>query len=149
MQPGNEEVVADRLYGILSQQRSPRTDQLKAAHADLSGHWDIEVSFPSSKSGHKLFIEQDGNWIHGKHQTDFELLDLVGVVEGDDIKMRSDYRISGNSLVYLFSGKLENDKLKGDIYLGEYLTATYTGVRTRYSKKRRKISIPGGPPLAT
>jgi hypothetical protein len=149
MQPGNAEVVADRLHGILSQQRSPRTDQLKTARVDLSGHWDIEVSFHSSKSQHKLFVEQDGNWIQGKHQTDFELLDLVGVVEGDDIKLRSDYRISGNHLVYLFSGKLENDKLKGDIYLGEYLTATYTGVRTPYHHKRRKITIPGGPPLAT
>lgn len=149
MQPGNAELVADRLYGLLSQKRSPRTDQLKSANVDLSGHWDIEVSFQSGKSKHKLFIEQDGNWIQGKHQTDFELLNLVGVVEGDDIKMRSDYRIPGNSLVYLFSGKLENDKLKGGIFLGEYLTATFTGVQTQYSNKRRKISIPGGPPLAT
>ena len=149
MQPGNAELVADRLHGILSQKRAPRTLQLTSANVDLSGHWDIEVSFQSGKSQHKLFIEQDGNWIQGKHQTDFELLNLVGVVEGDDIKMRSDYRIPGNSLVYLFSGKLENDKLKGDIFLGEYLTATYTGVRTQYSNKRRKISIPGGPPLAT
>jgi len=149
MQPGNAELVADRLHGILSQKRAPRVEELKPAHVDLSGHWDIEVSFQSGKSEHKLFIEQDGNWIQGKHQTDFELLNLVGVVEGDDIKMRSDYRIPGNSLVYLFSGKLENDKLKGGIFLGEYLTATFTGVQTQYSNKRRKISIPGGPPLAT
>jgi len=149
MQPGNAELVADRVHGLLSQKRSPHTEQLKPANVDLSGHWDIEVSFQSGKSEHKLFIEQDGNWIQGKHQTDFELLNLVGVVEGDDIKMRSDYRIPGNSLVYLFSGKLENDKLKGGIFLGEYLTATFTGVQTRYSNKRRKISIPGGPPLAT
>jgi hypothetical protein len=149
MQPGNAEVVAERLYGILSQKRPPRSDTLKAANVDLNGHWDIEVSFHSSKSDHKLFIEQDGNWIQGKHQTDFELLDLVGMVEGDEIKMRSDYRIPGNSLIYLFSGKMENEKLSGSIYLGEYLTATFTGIHTRYSKKRRRISIPGGPPLAT
>jgi len=149
MQPGNAELVADRLHGILSQKRIPRTDELKPAQADLGGHWDIEVNFLSSKSMHKLFIEQDGNWIQGKHQTDFDLLNLIGLVEGEDIKMRSDYRIPGNSLVYLFSGKLENDKLTGDIFLGEYLTATFTGQRTKYSNKRRKISIPGGPPLAT
>ena len=109
----------------------------------------MEVNFLSSKSRHKLFIEQDGNWIQGKHQTDFDLLNLMGLVEGEDIKMRSDYRIPGNSLVYLISAKLENDKLKGDIFLGEYLTATFTGQRTQYNNKRRKISIPGGPPLAT
>jgi seryl-tRNA(Sec) selenium transferase len=149
MQPGEAEVVAERLHGILSQKRSPRSQELKAAAVDLSGHWDIEVSFPSSKSIHRLFIEQEGNWLQGKHQTDFELLDLVGVVEVGEIKMRSDYRIPGNSLVYLFSGEMENDQLSGSIYLGEYLTATYTGSLTKYDRKRRKISIPGGPPLAT
>ena len=71
------------------------------------------------------------------------------MVEGDDIKLRSDYRIPGNSLVYLFSCKLENEKLTGSIFLGEYLTATFTGSRIAYNKKRRKITIPGGPPLAT
>lgn len=149
MQPGNAEVIAERLYGILSQKRPPRNEQLKAARVDLNGHWDIDISFPSSKSRHRLFIQQDGNWIEGKHQTDYELLDLVGTVEGDDIKLRSDYHIPGNSLIYLFSGSLKNDKLAGSIYLGEYLTATFTGTRTQYRDRRRKISIPGGPPLAT
>ena len=149
MQPGNAEVVADRLHGIFSQKRAPLTDKLKAAKVDLNGHWDLEVSFPSSKSNHKLFIEQDGNWIQGMHQTDFELLDLIGMVEAEDIKMRSDYRIPGNSLIYLFSGKIVADKLVGSIYLGEYLTATFTGTRANYDKKRKKITIPGGPPLAT
>jgi len=149
MQPGNAEVVAERLHGILSQKRPPRSDKLKAAKVDLNGHWNIEVSFPSSKSKHKLFIEQDGNWIQGMHQTDFELLDLIGMVEGDEIKMRSDYRIPGNFLIYLFSGKLKDEKLTGSIYLGEYLNATFTGTRTLYDKKRKRITIPGGPPLAT
>ncbi|MEN8229224.1 MAG: aminotransferase class V-fold PLP-dependent enzyme [Bacteroidota bacterium] len=149
MQPGNAVVVAERLHGILSQRRAPLDDQLKAAKVDLNGHWDMEISFPSSISLHKLFIEQDGNWIRGKHQTDFELLDLIGLVEGDEVKMKSDYHIPGNALVYLFSGRMEDEKLTGSIYLGEYLTATFTGIRTHYTNKRHKITIPGGPPLAT
>ncbi len=149
MQPGNAEVVAERLYGILSQKRVPPNDTLKAANVDLSGHWDIEVFFPSSKSQHKLFVEQDGNWIQGKHQTDFELFDLVGMVEADLVKMRSNYRIPGNSLTYLFSGEVKNEKLTGSIFLGEYLTATFTGTRTPYDNNKRRITIPGGPPLAT
>lgn len=149
MQPGNAEVVADRLYGILAKKRYPINDQLKVAAVNLNGHWEIEVSFPSSKSRHKLFIEQDGNWIQGMHQTDFELLNLVGMVEGNEIKLRSDYRVPGNSLIYLFSAKIENEKLTGSIYLGEYLNAVFTGNRIRYNNRRKKITIPGGPPLAT
>jgi len=149
MQPGNAEVVADRLFGILSQKRAPLSKELKAANMDLSGHWDIEIFFPSSISHQKLFIEQDGNWIEGAHQTDFELFDLVGMVEGDIIKLSSNYHIPGNSLTYLFSAEVKNGKLNGSIFLGEYLNATFTGVRTPYDKRRRRITIPGGPPLAT
>jgi hypothetical protein len=71
------------------------------------------------------------------------------MVENDEVKLRSNYRIPGNSLIYLFSCKMENEKLNGSIYLGEYLNATFTGSRIAYSTKRRKITIPGGPPLAT
>lgn len=149
MQPGNAEVVAERLHGILSKKRPPLTDNLKEAAVDLNGHWEIEVSFPSSKSTHRLFIEQDGNWIQGKHQTDFEVLDLVGMAEGEEVKLRSNYRIPGNSLIYLFSAKLDDEKFSGSIYLGEYLTATFTGNRIEYDNRRRRITIPGGPPLAT
>ncbi len=149
MQPGNAEVVADRLHGILSQKHASLPDKLKAAKVDLNGHWDIEVTFPSSKSNHKLFIEQDGNWIQGMHQTDYELLNLIGMVEGEDIKMKSNYRIPGNQLIYLFSGKIKDEKIIGSIYLGEYLTATFIGTRISYSNKKNRITIPGGPPLAT
>jgi uncharacterized pyridoxal phosphate-dependent enzyme len=149
MQAGEAEVVAERLHGVLSKKRPPITDKLKDAGADLHGHWEIEVSFPSSKSKQRLFMEQDGNWIQGKHQTDFEILDLVGMVEKNEFKLRSNYRIPGNSLIYLFSGKMENEKLEGWIYLGEYLNATFTGSRIKYSNKKKKITIPGGPPLAT
>jgi len=149
MQPGNAEVVAERLHGILSKKRKPHEEQLKAATVDLNGHWEIEVVFPSSKSKHILFIEQDGNWIQGMHQTDYEMLDLIGMVEGEEVKMRSNYRLPGDRLIYLFSAKVENEKLSGSIYLGEYLNATFIGKRVRYKNEKRKITIPGGPPLAT
>ena len=78
------------------EKRPPIDDQLKPATIDLSGHWDLDVSFLNGKSKHALFIEQKGNWIEGKHKTDFELLDIIGMVEGNELKMRSDFRISFN-----------------------------------------------------
>ncbi len=149
MQPGNAEVVAERLYGILSQKRSAINDTLKAAKADISGHWELEISFLSGKSNHKLFINQDGNWIQGMHQTDFNSLNLIGMVEGNELKMKSQYQIPGDSLIYLFSGKMEGDGISGSIFLGEYLTAKFTGVRVDYKNNKTRITIPGGPPLAT
>jgi hypothetical protein len=149
MQPGNAKVVADRLFAILSQKRQPQSTAMTPPKANISGHWDVEVEFFSSKSQHTLFIEQDGNWIQGSHKTDFALQEVVGMVEGDEVKLRSVYRIPGNSISYLFSGKAADDSISGSIYMGEYLTANFTAKRSAYNDERRRIVIPGGPPLAT
>jgi hypothetical protein len=149
MQPENVKVVADRLFDILSQKRQPQSTAMTPPKANISGHWDVEVAFFTSKSQHTLFIEQDGNWIQGSHKTDFALQEVVGMVEGDEVKLRSIYRIPGNSISYLFSGKATDDGISGSIYMGEYLTANFTAKRSAYNDERRRIVIPGGPPLAT
>ncbi|WP_190809852.1 aminotransferase class V-fold PLP-dependent enzyme [Flagellimonas sp. S3867] len=149
MRPGNAKVVANRLYDILSKQRSPRSDKMEAAKVNVTGHWEVEVEFFNSKSTHMLFLEQDGNWIKGTHKSDFSIQEVAGMIEGDDLKLRSDYRIPGNSISYWFSAKASDDTLSGSIYLGEYLTAKFTAKRSAYNEEHKKIVIPGGPPLAT
>lgn len=149
MQPGNDKIVADRIVAILSQKREPRSEQLKAPSVNIGGHWDVTVQYFSSTSDHALYIEQDGNWIQGMHHSDFTSQEIMGMVEGDQIKMRSNVRIPGSGVTYLFSGTADKDSMSGSIYLGEYLNAKFTAKRATYRSDRRKISIPGGPPLAT
>jgi seryl-tRNA(Sec) selenium transferase len=149
MQPGDAPVVADRVHRILSAQRSPRPTELRAAEVDISGRWDLTVCFSSSTSRHRLSIQQDGNWIEGVHQSDFSSQDLVGVVEGDQVKFRSEVRQPGDCVPFLFSGRASGDTMSGAIHLGEYLTASFTASRSRRRGPRTNITIPGGPPLAT
>lgn len=149
MQPGNEKVVADRVYHALSQKRKPQSDALAAPSVTISGHWDVTVTFFSGTSRHALYIEQDGNWIQGTHQSDFSVQEVMGMVEGDQVKLRSTVRIPGSRVTYLFSGTASEDAINGSIYLGEYLNAKFTAKRATYNGDRRRISIPGGPPLAT
>jgi D-glucosaminate-6-phosphate ammonia-lyase len=149
MQPGNDKIVADRVYNILSQKRAPRSTDLKAPAVSVGGHWDVTVEYFTSKSEHTIFIEQDGNWIQGTHHSDFTVQEIMGMIEGDEIKLRSNVRIPGSGVTYLFSGKAAADSMSGSIYLGEYLTAKFTAKRAEYNGERRRIVIPGGPPLAT
>ncbi|MCG2459313.1 aminotransferase class V-fold PLP-dependent enzyme [Flavobacteriaceae bacterium F89] len=149
MRPGNAKVVADRLHGLLSQKRAPRSDEMKPAKADLSGSWDVEMEFFTSKGDHRFYLEQDGNWIKGTHQSDFSTQEIAGMIEGDEIKLRSNYRIPGDSINYWFSGKVKGDALSGSVFLGEYLTAKFTAKRTAYKQGNKRIVVPGGPPLAT
>jgi D-glucosaminate-6-phosphate ammonia-lyase len=149
MQPGNDAVVAERVHGILLEQRSPKQTELKPANTDIGGHWDLTVLYFSSTSRHQLFIQQEGNWIEGSHTSDFSSQEIVGMVEGDQIKLQSTMHQPGNSIPFLFSGAVSGESISGSIFLGEYLTAKFTAKRSTYRKLRSPVTIPGGPPLAT
>ncbi len=149
MQPGNDAVVAERLHRILTKTRPPRAAAPGAAAVDLSGRWDLTVQYFTSVSQQRLFIQQDGNWIEGVHQSEYSVQDLAGVIDGEQVKLRSHVRQPGDSIPFLFAGTVEGDTMSGSIHLGEYLTATFSAVRSRGHGPRQPISIPNGPPLAT
>ena len=149
MQTGSEKVVAERIYKILAEARSPQPTQLAPATVDIGGHWDLTVEYFTSTSQHQLYLQQDGNWISGTHQSDFSRQEIVGTVEGDQVKLRSQVRLPADNIPFLFSGQVTDDGIAGSIFLGEYLTAQFTAKRVTYSQARKPISIPGGPPLAT
>lgn len=142
-------IVADRLYSLLSTVRTAKSNEMMAPSVNLTGQWDLEVSYFSSMSHHSLYINQDGNWIQGNHQADFGESELLGMVEGDKVKLRSVLRKPGDSITYLFNGIAKDDAITGSIFLGEYLTASFTALRTKYKNAKKPFSIPGGPPLAT
>jgi len=149
MQPGNEKIVADRIFEVLSKKHKPKPTEMTAPSVTLSGQWDLTVEFFNSTSQHTLYLEQDGNWIQGTHHSDFSVQEVMGMVEGDQVKMRSNIRIPGSGVTFLFSGTASSDAISGSIYLGEYLNAKFTAKRATYKGDRRRIVIPGGPPLAT
>ena len=148
MQPGNAEIVAERLHQILTEKKL-KTADLSEPAANLSGHWDLEVEYFTSKSHHSIFLHQDGNWITGKHATDFAIVDIIGMLDGENLKMKSNVRQPGDGISFLFTGKASDKQLSGSILLGEYLTAKFTAQRMEYKHDKKPIFIPGGPPLAT
>ncbi|MEP6738265.1 MAG: aminotransferase class V-fold PLP-dependent enzyme [Chryseolinea sp.] len=149
MQPGNDKVVAERIVSVLSEKRQPKSTAMTAPTGSVAGHWEVDVKFLSGRSNHKLYLEQDGNWIQGNHTSDFAMQDVVGMLEGDEIKMRSNMRKPGDGITYMFSGKVTGSGMSGTIYMGEYMVAEFTAKKVIYKGTRKRIVIPGGPPLAT
>jgi len=149
MQPGDDQIVADRIYGTLSKKRSPKPAPAEPA-GNLSGHWDVDIEFFSSKSRHSLFIEQDGTRIQGSHNSDLSVRELYGTIEGDEVKLRStsSERGTGDSVNFIFAGKLAGNTLSGAVYMGEYLNAKFTARKHTYQPGRGVIIVPNGPPLA-
>ena len=149
MQPGEEKIVADRVYEVLSKKRTPKPATMTAPSANLSGRWDVNVKFFSSTSQHAFNLEQDGNWIQGTHKGDLDVRNVNGTIEGDKVRLRSTIPLVGDNVTFLFSGTATGDSISGDIHLGEYRTATFTATRNNTKAPRQKVMIPGGPPLAT
>lgn len=132
MAPGDEKIVGDRLYAALSGAAGkPAADPTATAPAaDLNGQWDVHVEYAAGASDHSFYLRQRGAEIDGAHRGDFVARDLVGTIEGDAVKIRSNYGEShGDALSYSFSGKVSGDRMEGTLEMGEYLGARWTARR--------------------
>ena len=148
MQEGEDRVVANRLYELLTQKRSPPAP-MKPASVKLEGEWDVEVQYFTSIAQHKFIFHQDGNWLSGTHKTEFNVTILNGTIEGNQIKLNSPMRITGDQLTYMFSGIVIENTIQGDVYMGEYLTAKFIAKPYKSNVLKKRINIPAGPPLST
>ncbi len=149
MKEGEDRLVADRLYEVLSRKRSAKTEAMNTPAGDLNGTWKVAIKFFSSMDEHVLTLSQDGNWISGTHKSEFHDRPVAGTIEGNMVKLKSVAEQPGNSITYYFSGTVNGNSIAGDIHLGEYRTAKFTAAREKSKVIRTKVSIPGGPPLAT
>jgi seryl-tRNA(Sec) selenium transferase len=142
MSPGEEKVVADRLYQALSTAPKPGSRKQPAAPAaNLSGVWDVHLEFVSGAADHTLTIEQSGNDLTGTHQGQAAVRDLKGTLDGANVVMRSSYTQHGARLNYTFRGTVENGRMQGGLLVGEYGEG-------RWSARRHEPHFPGsGRPL--
>jgi uncharacterized pyridoxal phosphate-dependent enzyme len=149
MQPGNDKVVAERLAEVLSK-KHPKPKEMQAPAANIVGRWDVDIEFYSSKSQHTFFIEkQDANWIEGAHKGDFTIRDMVGVIDGDQVKFRSAERLIADNVPFTFYGTIAGDKMTGKIHMGEYIAASFTAERHNRRTNRGPIRVPKGQPLSS
>lgn len=149
MQPGEDKIVADRIFSVLTAKRDPKPTAMTAAAASLAGRWDVTVEYYSSKSTYTWTLEQDGNWLQGLHAGAFSTQNLAGTIEGEVMRVQITENPPGDILTFTFTGKVSGDSITGSVYLVEYGTAKFTATRYKYPQNRVPLTVPGGPPLAT
>lgn len=131
LEAGEERVIADRLHAILSAPPTMPTRR-DAPALDVSGQWDVSMTFVSGNGTCSFALEQDGSTVRGTHYGRFATRDLAGTLHGTDVLLRSSYTENGVRLNYTFTGVTTADTMKGEVGLGEYGTATWTAVRRTY-----------------
>ncbi len=138
MIPGDEKVVGERLYQVLSKPPAlPKPAESSGAPAQVAGQWDVHIEYVYGASEHGLFLEQNGDVLTGAHHGDLLSGDLRGSVQGDRVSFRSSMKYEGTRLGYAFEGRLENNVLSGTVEMGEYGSA-------RWTAKRHQYGMPGG-----
>jgi len=144
MQPGDEKVVADRIYMILAQKHDKKSIVIDPPAANLTGRWDVSVEYYSGKGEHKLFLDkQDGNDIKGTHKSTFSMLDIAGKIDGKKVRLQSNYRDNAESIPFTFDGLIDGDTFSGVLYLGEYRSANFTAKRSEYRQRAvNNITVP-------
>ena len=131
MSRGDDKIVGDRIYEVLSQKRSAwSTNKPKAPAENLTGRWDALIQFASSSTTHTLHLKQEGNRIVGTHQGNFQARDMSGSIDGGDVRLASLVTEShGDALSFQFAGKVQGDSMSGTLDMGEYLSAKWTAKR--------------------
>ena len=135
--PDQIDIVAARLEEVLRDAPRPKRDDAPPA-ADLSGRWDAELTFVSGKSNHSLFIEADGSQLSGTHQGQRGRGELAGSLHWNRVQFRSRLGHAGEASSYLFEGRLDGDRITGELGLGEYGKGTWTARRYDYGRHGRR-----------
>jgi uncharacterized pyridoxal phosphate-dependent enzyme len=140
MQSGDEKVVADRLYAVLS--KPPKVDAPPAPPtgppSNVAGIWELKLEFQSGTAAHKLMFEQDGARLAGTHGGEFASGDLTGNVAGNRVRFQSSLPTEGQRVSFQFEGTEQGGKLAGTVGLGEYGEARWSAERHSYRTGGRR-----------
>lgn len=130
LKPEEHELIAERLEQVF-REASTRTlpPPLAAPAADISGRWEVEVSFALGRANHVLFLEAQGNDVRGTHLGSRARGELEGHIDGSTVRLRSVLPYEGSSLRYTFDGTVSGDRMTGELDLGEYPSARWTAER--------------------
>ena len=149
MQPGEDKIVSERIFEVLSKFRKPKSAVILTASSVIAGRWDLTIEYYTSKSNYIWVLEQNGNWIQGLHSGSFATQDIAGTMEGDRLQIKTQEGAVENRINFTFTGKVSGDTMEGTVYMVEYGTAKFRATRFVSKEEHFPIFVPGGPPLST
>ena len=131
MQPGDANIVADRLYRLLSNPPSTGASSSGKPAADVSGRWDLRIDFVYGSADHKVTFEQRGDKLSGEHLGEVTSGDLTGWVDGDRVYFHDSQDYEAASFGYDFEGTVTGDTAQGEVGLGGVWLGTVDGYAVR------------------
>jgi hypothetical protein len=129
MDPGEDRIVADALYAILSKPGAYAEPGPAGAPASLQGRWAVTVKYLRGEGHQHFVIRQTGADLAGDHEGEIYKGTLKGKVSGNAVEITGRMPVSGSAIGWIFTGKVEGDSMSGTVDMGEYGPASFTAVR--------------------
>ncbi|MDE0433029.1 MAG: aminotransferase class V-fold PLP-dependent enzyme [Bryobacterales bacterium] len=133
MQRGDANVVAERLYRVLSNPPRPEQSKSTGLQANVAGRWELKIDFVYGSADHTLTFAQEGGDLSGEHRGEITTGDLAGWVDGNRIHFRDTHTYEAATFGYEFEGEVAGDTMQGDVGLGAYGSARWTARRRPYA----------------
>lgn len=128
MMPGDDAIAARAIAAALKSGPIAKPEPA-APSANLTGQWDVDLTFGRGVARHTVFLEQTAAALRGSHRAEFLSGDVTGSLDGATAAFRSNLRYEGTSIGYNFRGTVANGELRGTVDMGEYGKAAFTARR--------------------
>jgi uncharacterized pyridoxal phosphate-dependent enzyme len=130
MDPGEDRILADALFKILSNPGSyPNPVLPGGTPAAMAGNWAVTIHYPCGTGEQVFVLKQNGNALTGEHKGEIYEADLQGAIHGDQLTLRSNMPVPGNAIHWTFEGSVRGNSASGNVNMGEYGPATWTAIK--------------------
>jgi D-glucosaminate-6-phosphate ammonia-lyase len=117
-QPGEATEVGKAIAASLTAARSLMPSADPAPAIDLSGDWSVRVQFLHGERLHRLRLQQQGNQLIGSQESEQFAGKVIGKLTAQSVRLEFEARHEGSAIAYRFEGKVDADRMAGEVVLG-------------------------------
>jgi len=130
MDPGEDRIIANAIYEGLTKPGHYENPVIPSGTpAPVQGTWAVTIQYPRGTGEQKFTIEQNANDLSGMQNGEIYNAKLRGVIHADQIELRSNMQVPGNSIPWTFKGTVQDKTITGHVHMGEYGDATWKAIR--------------------
>jgi seryl-tRNA(Sec) selenium transferase len=131
MDPGEDRIIANAIYEGLTKPGHYEDPVIPTGTAaSVQGAWAVAIQYSRGIGEQQFTVEQSDNTLSGIQRGELYTTALKGVVNADQVELRSNMEVSGNSIPWTFHGTVQGNNMSGIVHLGEYGEATWKAIRT-------------------
>jgi D-glucosaminate-6-phosphate ammonia-lyase len=118
LQPGEAEQVGRAIAAALSAPVTAAKSVPSAPDLDVSGVWDVDVSFIVGERRHRLRLEQRDGTVTGSHSSPQFEGSVTGSVDGKLVRLLFSTWREGTLIAYSLDGSATDGQIQGTVTLG-------------------------------